>query len=74
MSKDNPIHSFLSGVNNNLTKEQQELLQRLTDELMGLATEVVEDYNTNPTDLSGSTTQVHVNSPTLLDDDLNDSE
>ena len=50
-------------------KEQQELLQRLTDEIMNLATEVVQDYELNPSEMSGSITEVHVNSPLLKDRD-----
>ena len=47
-----------------LTKEQQELLKRLTDEMMNLATSVVSDYETTPSDLtSGSIVQIHEGSP-----------
>ena len=46
-------------------KEQQELLQRLTDEIMNLATEVVQDYELNPSEMSGSITEVHIDSPLL---------
>jgi len=52
-----------------LTKEQQELLKRLTDEMMNLATEVVDDYEKNPSETSGSITQVHINSPVLNDEE-----
>tara|TARA_R100001369_G_C3183610_1_gene142039 strand:+ start:68 stop:244 length:177 start_codon:yes stop_codon:yes gene_type:complete len=52
-----------------LTKEQQELLKRLTDEMMNLATEVVDDYETNPSEMSGSVTQIHIDSPILDEDD-----
>ena len=52
-----------------LTKEQQELLKRLTDEMMNLATEVVQDYEENPSEMSGSITQVHIDSPILDEDD-----
>jgi len=52
-----------------LTKEQQELLKRLTDEMMNLATEVVQDYEETPSEMSGSTTQVHIDSPILDEDD-----
>ena len=48
-----------------LTKEQQELLKRLADEMMNLATSVVDDYEMNPSETSGSITQVHMNSPVL---------
>ena len=52
-----------------LTKEQKEELKRLADEIMNLATEVVDDYETNPSEMSGSTTQVHIDSPILDEDD-----
>ena len=48
-----------------LTKKQKEELQRLTDELMNLSTEVVEDYELNPSEMSGSVIQVNENSPFL---------
>jgi hypothetical protein len=48
-----------------LSKEQQELLKRLVDEITGIAIEVVDDYNSNPSELSGSIIQVHENSPFL---------
>ena len=47
------------------TKEQQELLQRLADEIMDLATEVVTDYETNPSEISGSSVEIHEDSPFL---------
>jgi len=50
-----------------LTKKQQELLKRLADEIMGLAVDVVDDYQNNPSEISGSIIQVHENSP-ILDD------
>ena len=46
-------------------KEQQELLQRLADEIMNLATEVVTDYETNPSEMSGSSVEIHEDSPFL---------
>lgn len=52
-----------------LTKEQQELLKRLADEIMNLATSVVDDYEQNPSEMSGSITEVHIDSPILEDDD-----
>ena len=48
-----------------LTKEQQELLKRLTDELMSLATEVVGDYTDTPSEISGSLIEIHEDSPFL---------
>ena len=46
-------------------KEQKELLQRLADEIMDLATEVVTDYETNPSEISGSSVEIHEDSPFL---------
>ena len=48
-----------------LTKEQKEELKRLADEIMNLATEVVDDYEKNPSEMSGSVTEVHIDSPIL---------
>ena len=52
-------------MSNKLTKKQKEELQKLTDELMNLSVEVVEDYNLNPSEISGSTIQINENSPFL---------
>ena len=52
-----------------LTKEQKEELKRLTDEIMNLATSVVDDYEMNPSEMSGSVTQVHMDSPILEDEE-----
>ena len=48
-----------------LTKKQKEELQRLTNELMNLSTEVVEDYELNPSEVSGSVVHINENSPFL---------
>ena len=48
-----------------LTKKQKEELQRLTDEIMSIATEVVEDYEETPSEISGSVVEVHEESPFL---------
>ena len=56
-----------------LTKEQQELLKQLTEEIMNLATSVVDDYKMNPSEMSGSITEVHIDSP-ILDEKQNDTE
>lgn len=48
-----------------LTKKQKEELQKLTDELMNLSTEVVEDYTVSPSEISGSVIEVHEDSPFL---------
>ena len=50
-----------------LTKEQEKQLQELTDEILQEAKEVVKDYSENPSDMSGSTIQVHENSPYLAE-------
>ena len=50
---------------NELTKKQKRELQKLTNELMGLSVEVVEDYKLNPSEISGSTIQVNEDSPFL---------
>ena len=50
-----------------LTKEQIKRLQELTDEIMDEAKEVVKDYSENPSEMSGSTIQVHENSPYLVE-------
>ena len=52
-------------MSDDLTKKQKEKLQKLTDEMMNLSTEVVEDYQNNPSELSGSTIQIHETSPFL---------
>ena len=52
-----------------LTKEQKEELKRLADEIMNLATSVVDDYEMNPSETSGSITEVHIDSPMLEDEE-----
>ena len=52
-----------------LTKEQKEELKRLADEIMNLATSVVDDYEMNPSEMSGSVTQIHIDSPILEDEE-----
>ena len=44
-------------------------LKRLTDEIMNLATSVVDDYEMNPSEMSGSVTQIHIDSPILEDEE-----
>ena len=55
-----------------LTKEQKEELQKLIDELNTTAKDVFKDYNDNPSEISGSVTQIHIDSPIL--DENNDIE
>ena len=52
-------------MSNKLTKKQKEELQKLTEELMNLSTEVVEDYELNPSEISGSIIEINQNSPFL---------
>ena len=55
-----------------LSKEQKEELQKLTDELADMSIGVIEDYKLNPSEMSGSITQVHIDSP-ILNNKKNDS-
>ena len=48
-----------------LSKKQSKELQDLIDDITDKAKEVVEDYKNNPSEMSGSVTQVHQNSPYL---------
>jgi len=48
-----------------ITDEQKEELSNLLEEITKDATDVVNDYIENPSELSGSITQVHENSPYL---------
>ena len=48
-----------------LTKEQQEELEKLSDDILDEAKKVVEDYVKNPSQMSGSLFSVHQNSPYL---------
>ena len=48
-----------------LTKEQQEELQKIADEITNTAKDLVEDYAKNPSEISGSTINIHQNSPAL---------
>ena len=49
--------------NNLLSEQQSTKLQKLIDEITSEAKNVVNDYKDNPSELSGSVTQVHENSP-----------
>jgi len=53
---------------NELTKEQKEEIQKLADEVLKEAKLVIEDYTKHPSELDGTITSVHENSP-LLDAD-----
>ena len=58
-------------MSDDLTKEQKEELEKLQKEILDEAKKVVDDYVDNPTDISGSTINIHQNSP-FLDTDEND--
>ena len=50
-----------------LLKHQQEELKKLISEITDEAKNVVKDYTKNPSDMSGSITEVHVGSPLLAE-------
>ena len=52
-----------------LTDKQKEELQKLADEVLKEAKLVKEDYENNPSDISGSMINIHENSPFLDADD-----
>jgi len=52
-----------------LTDKQKEELQKLADEVLKEAKLVKEDYENNPSDISGSMVNIHENSPFLDADD-----
>ena len=52
-----------------LTDKQKEELQKLADEVLKEAKLVKEDYEDNPSDISGSMVNIHENSPFLDADD-----
>ena len=52
-----------------LTKEQKEELEKLQKEIIDEAKKVVEDYVDNPSEISGSTINIHQNSPFLDSDE-----
>ena len=56
-----------------LTKEQKEELEKLQKEILEEAKKVVDDYVDNPSDISGSTINIHQNSP-FLDTELDSDE
>ena len=58
-------------MSDDLTKEQKEELEKLQKEIIDEAKKVVEDYVDNPSEISGSTVNIHQNSP-FLDTDEND--
>jgi len=57
---------------NNLTKKQKEELEKLQKEIVDEAKKVVENYVDNPSNISGSTINIHQNSPFLDSDENNE--
>ena len=55
-----------------LTDKQKEELQKLADEVLKEAKLVKEDYEKNPSDISGSVVNIHEKSP-FLDTDESDN-
>tara|TARA_Y100000593_G_C4292230_1_gene328852 strand:- start:702 stop:935 length:234 start_codon:yes stop_codon:yes gene_type:complete len=55
----------------NLTKKDKKELQSLIDEIILEAKGVTEDYEQNPSEMSGSVVHIHENSP-YLDSDGDD--
>ena len=68
-----PSSSYTLCNEDDLSKEQKTELEKLLRELNTLAKEVFDDYSKNPSELSGSVTQIHENSP-VLDDNTDDTE
>jgi hypothetical protein len=58
-------------MSDDLTKEEQEELEKLQKEIIDEAKKVVDNYVDNPSEISGSTVSIHQNSP-FLDTDEND--
>ena len=54
---------------NLLTDKQKEEIQKLADLVQKEAELVIKDYTENPSDISGSTIQVHIDSPLLENED-----
>ena len=52
-----------------LTDKQKEELKKLADEVLKEAELVIKDYESNPSELSGSVIEIHEDSPFLKDDD-----
>jgi len=59
-------------MSDDLTKEQKKELEKLQKEILDEAKKVVDDYVDNPSDISGSTINIHQNSPFLDTDENNE--
>ena len=51
-----------------MTEEEKEELQKIIEEINDEAKSVVEDYVKNPSELSGSTIQIHETSPFMKEE------
>ena len=56
-----------------LTKKQQKELEQLKEEIIEEAKKVVDNYVSNPSDISGSVVNIHQNSP-FLDTEKDNNE
>ena len=56
-------------MSDDLTKKQKEELEKLKNEILDEAKKVVEDYADNPSENSGSSVNIHQNSPFLDSDE-----
>jgi len=61
-------------MSDDLTKEQKKELEKLQKEIVDEAKKVVEDYVDNPSEISGSTVNIHQNSPFLDTDENNEPQ
>ena len=61
-------------MSDDLTKEQKKELEKLQKEIIDEAKKVVEDYVDNPSEISGSTVNIHQNSPFLDTDENNEPQ
>ena len=52
-----------------LTDKQKEELQKLADEVLKESELVIKDYESTPSEMSGSIIEIHEDSPFLKDDD-----
>ena len=52
----------------NMTEEEKKELQKIIEEINEEAKNVVEDYVKNPSELSGSTIQIHETSPFRMEE------
>jgi len=59
-------------MSDDLTKEQKEELEKLQKEIIDEAKKVVDNYVDNPSEISGSTINIHQNSPFLDADENNE--